>query len=95
MKRCNNCQSEIKQSQAVAIEQTCPKCNQPLHCCFNCHFYAPGAKFECLKPVEIPQKSKKEDNQCNFFKFREFEEQKREGVQVTAKKQFDDLFGNL
>lgn len=95
MKRCYDCHQTIKQDEPVSASARCPHCQQPLHCCCNCHYFSPGQQFDCQQPIEVPIKSKRAANQCERFRLREIESQKKEGDQIKAKHQLDDLFNGL
>lgn len=95
MKRCHNCQKEVRLVDGPGPEERCPHCEKPLHCCFNCHFYSPSAPKQCSKETLPFIDNKRSANTCESFRFREIELQHKDTGQVAAKKRLDDLFGGL
>lgn len=95
MQRCFHCQKAMDLKEKITETTLCPYCQKPVRCCFNCRFYAPGAKFDCLQPLEEPVRQKNQAQVCPAFRIREIEIQKKEGRQTKAMNKLDDLFKNL
>lgn len=95
MQRCYKCQKEIKLPESLTWEAACPNCAAPLHCCFNCRSYSPAAFQQCLAPGLPMRQDKKSANDCPAFTFRAFHAQRKDSVQETSLRKWDDLFKNL
>lgn len=95
MQRCYKCQKEIKLPESLTWEAACPNCAAPLHCCLNCRSYSPAAFQQCLAPGLPMRRDKKSANDCPAFTFRAFHAQRKDSVQETSLRKWDDLFKNL
>ncbi len=95
MQRCFNCQKAMELKEGITEASLCPHCQKPVHCCFNCRFYAPGARFDCLQPLQEPVRFKNQAQACPAFAIRVIEIQKKAGQQTKAMNKLDDLFKSL
>jgi hypothetical protein len=95
MQRCFKCQKEIKLPDPMTQEAVCPNCATPLHCCFNCRSYSPGAFQQCLV-ADLPlRRDKRSANDCPSFTYRTFHDQRKDSIQESSLRKLDDLFKNL
>lgn len=95
MQRCYQCQAELQLPENPGPKDRCPRCQKPLHCCFNCRYYSPAARQQCRVPDPEEILDKKQANACKSFEIRDFHPQRKDSPQDTAKKKIDDLFRNL
>ena len=52
----------------VPVRGVCARCSAFLHCCRNCHFYAPGVANDCREPQAERVADKEEGNFCDWFR---------------------------
>lgn len=77
----------------VGTSTLCPTCNKPLHSCFNCRFYSPGAYNDCLEEVDEFIEEKKEANFCDFFMLGD-DDQEEMRKHAEAKRRAEAFFNN-
>jgi hypothetical protein len=63
--RCYNCALTLPSG--FDFSGTCPRCNVALHCCKQCAYFEPSARFQCLKPIRERIPSKDKANECEWF----------------------------
>ncbi|MDZ7315918.1 MAG: hypothetical protein ONB24_07330 [candidate division KSB1 bacterium] len=92
--KCHRCGYEIvlKPGQKLFRQDTCPKCDSYLRCCFNCALYDPVAWKECREPQAQRVQDKSIANFCEYF-----EPSTGEGVRPDhraddARRKLDQLF---
>lgn len=93
--RCHECNHKIIGHDMVGKDEVCPNCKSDLHCCKNCKFFNPTARFECQKeiPKRIARKVKRND--CELFSPRivlDLMSPKSQNTADDARKAFEDLF---
>lgn len=95
MQRCYKCQKELKLPEPMSPAAACPSCAAPLHCCFNCRAYSPAAFQQCLTPGLPLRRDKRSANDCPSFTYRTFHDQRKDSVQETTLRKWDNLFKDL
>lgn len=91
MKACHHCHTAVEPLQTIGTHTLCPHCERPLHSCFNCRFYSPGAYHDCLEGIDEVIEEKQEANFCDFFMLGEYnlEEDRKKSA---AKKRAEAFF---
>lgn len=69
MQICHFCSQEVKIERKVFRNDSCPNCQQALHCCLNCEFYSEYSHNKCLEPQSEWVGDREKANFCEFFKF--------------------------
>lgn len=64
---CWSCKQEIELPEKITRADGCPKCEQPLKCCYNCRFYDRDAYHACTEPQAEWVRYKEKANFCEFF----------------------------
>ncbi len=67
---CFSCGKTLDIEQPVGFRDECPYCNNPIHVCLNCLFYAPGAYNDCKESSAERVLVKDRENRCEYFKFK-------------------------
>lgn len=89
--QCYNCHTQIDLGRKPTRNDTCPQCASYLHCCRNCHFFAPAAHNQCREPQAEWVKDKEAANFCDYFQ--PASEQKQEpSRKEDAMKKLNELF---
>lgn len=91
MKACHHCHGPVDALLIIGTHTLCPICAKPLHSCYNCRFYSPGAYHDCLEGVEELIVEKKEANFCDFFMLGE-DDREKEKKNAEAKKRAEAFF---
>jgi len=89
---CHSCGHEIDVKDKIFRQQQCPKCNQYLHCCLNCHFYDKLVYHQCRESEAEYVNDKKMANFCGYFKPASQSRFKGDDKAEEARKKLDDLF---
>ena len=63
--KCARCGAPV--DPAILSLSTCAKCDQALHACVQCAFYAPGAYNDCREPQADRVTDKEKANFCDWF----------------------------
>lgn len=74
MKRCFKCNSRIEIDKP-SFRGSCPSCGSDIHVCLNCKFYDESYSKKCREPMAEPQREKDRANFCEYFQFKEYEEE--------------------
>ncbi len=64
---CWSCKTEVALTGRVSRTDACPKCDQPLKCCYNCKFYDRDAHHQCLESQAEWVRYKEKANFCEWF----------------------------
>jgi hypothetical protein len=67
VRRCFQCGHQEAAPETVKQGHICPSCSAPAHCCRNCVYFDPGARFECHQNIPARVSSKTDANQCDLF----------------------------
>jgi hypothetical protein len=67
---CWSCKQEVEVSDKVIRTDICTKCELPLKCCYNCHFYDRSAYHQCNEPQAEWVRYKEKANFCEYFTVR-------------------------
>jgi len=65
---CYFCGKELRLDR-VGFRALCPECDEPLHACVQCEFYALGQPHDCREPNIEPVRDKETNNVCDWFRF--------------------------
>ncbi len=65
--RCWSCGTEIAVSGRPTRDDSCPKCDNPIKCCYNCRFYDKSANHHCTEPQAEWVRYKEKANFCEYF----------------------------
>ncbi len=63
--RCFNCATTLPEN--TDFSGLCPKCGAALHCCKQCAYFEPSARFQCRKPIPERIAMKDQANECEWF----------------------------
>lgn len=63
--RCFNCATTLPET--TDFSGLCPKCGAELHCCKQCAYFEPSARFQCRKPIPERIAVKDKANECEWF----------------------------
>lgn len=67
---CYRCGKSLGLSSAKAgRSESCPQCNNDLHCCKNCSYYDERAYNSCKEPQADRVLEKDRSNFCDYFQF--------------------------
>ena len=88
---CHHCGSEIRILGKVSRAETCPKCDEDVHCCLNCEHYDTSAHNRCREPQAEWVTDREKANFCDFFTASR-KVASRVADSDLAKKAFDNLF---
>jgi len=89
--RCAQCGASIDAD--VGFESRCPRCGAELHSCAQCTYFDPGARFECMQPVQARISPKNTKNACTLYAPRTTVERETTSPRKDdPRKAFDDLF---
>jgi hypothetical protein len=95
MKSCARCGQELDPGSEVFRTTACAACGAELRTCQNCHFYQPGAHWDCRETISEPVRDKSKANFCDWFRFRDASQTRPAGKAAgDAKADFNKLFGN-
>jgi len=89
---CHACGFEATVKEKVFRQQLCPKCDQYLHCCLNCHFYDKAAFHHCKESEAEWIQDKSMANFCDYFRPSSENRFKGKSKAYEARKKLDDLF---
>jgi hypothetical protein len=64
---CWSCKEEVELPEKITRTVGCPKCDQPLKCCYNCRFYDRDAYHACTEPQAEWVRYKEKANFCEYF----------------------------
>ncbi len=66
---CFHCGSAItiKPQEVIGFRDRCPKCDRPLHACFNCDFHDPAYNNQCRETQADRVVDKDRANFCDYF----------------------------
>jgi hypothetical protein len=64
---CWSCKQEVELPEKITRTVGCPKCDQPLKCCYNCRFYDRDAYHACNEPQAEWVRYKEKANFCEYF----------------------------
>jgi hypothetical protein len=64
---CWKCDYEVEVKERVGFRDRCPRCDSPLHCCFNCKFYDPAYNNQCRETAAERVVDKDRFNFCDYF----------------------------
>jgi hypothetical protein len=64
---CWSCKESVELPEKVTRTSNCPKCDQPLKCCYNCRFYDRDAYHQCTEPQAEWVRYKEKANFCEYF----------------------------
>lgn len=90
--QCYSCHTQIPLESKPTRNATCPNCAAYLHCCLNCHFYAPAAHNQCREPQAEWVKDKEAANFCDYFRPAAGMEAPETSRKEDAMKKLNDLF---
>jgi hypothetical protein len=89
---CFHCRCQIEFKQLISFRETCPRCEQPVHVCLNCHFYDPSFNNQCREPQAERVVDKDRANFCEYFSPRTAPEPERVLPANDARAKLDALF---
>ena len=90
---CTFCNKELTITDKVGRKDTCPHCDQDLHCCKQCKFYDQNAYNGCREVSAERVFVKESANFCDFFVIRGSKERGGNTHRVKdAKKALEALF---
>lgn len=89
---CHHCGKSIGLDHKPGRQETCPNCDQPLHCCLNCVFSDKKACHQCRETEAEYVPDKEAANFCDFFQPSEKSAQAH-SRSAEAKRKLDELFG--
>lgn len=89
--KCWNCSAplDLPVFGKLSFRAECEKCSAPLHCCFNCKYYKPGAPNDCRVPGTEYVADRKANNYCEEFAL---QVPSAAPKKESDRKKFDDLF---
>jgi hypothetical protein len=64
---CVFCEKEVAVKEKVGRRDTCPHCNNDLHCCRQCDFYDPHAYNDCREVSAERIVDKERSNFCDYY----------------------------
>ena len=64
---CAFCDKKVKINGKIGRQDTCPHCNNDLHCCKQCHHYDIGAYNGCKEVMAERVVDKERANFCDYF----------------------------
>ncbi len=64
---CWSCKNEISLTGRATRTDACPKCDNPIKCCYNCRFYDRDAHHQCLETQAEWVRYKEKANFCEYF----------------------------
>jgi hypothetical protein len=76
----------------IGRRDTCLRCGNDLHCCYNCAFHDVGHHNECREPQAERQVDKEAGNFCDYFQFR-LGQRPAHAAGDSARAQLESLFG--
>lgn len=91
MKTCYSCGKEIEIEGRIGLRETCPHCNNDLHTCHNCKFFAENANRQCQEPAALLVQDKDKYNHCDWFEFKGGSSN-RDAKAKEAKEKLEALF---
>ena len=65
---CHRCGASVPGDTPVSRSAECESCSAPIRACLNCHFYEPGAHWDCRETIAEPVHDKERANFCDYFK---------------------------
>ncbi|HHS14121.1 MAG TPA: hypothetical protein ENN03_10205 [bacterium] len=89
---CHHCGKNIGLDHKPARQETCPFCDQPLHCCLNCIFYNEKAFHQCRETEAEYVSDKASPNFCDYFRPSD-QTKETESRADEARRKLDELFG--
>jgi hypothetical protein len=93
---CWSCKEEIEIGDKITRQDTCPNCDNPVKCCFNCLHYDKEAYHQCSESAVAEWvRYKEKANFCEYFRPRLPRLEKATGKPTTPeekKKAWDQLF---
>jgi len=88
--RCSRCGGEIAAPYATV---QCGRCGVDVHACIQCVYFDPGARFQCMQPIQERVAPKDARNACTLWEPRKTIERQTHSVAANSVRQaFDDLF---
>ncbi|MCM3872776.1 MAG: hypothetical protein ND895_19015 [Pyrinomonadaceae bacterium] len=89
--KCASCGAKVPPN--INVDSSCPNCKADLHCCRQCTYFDPGARFECRKPIAARIVNKQARNTCELFAARiVVERETSSGPPTDARQAFANLF---
>lgn len=90
---CHRCGFAVKKGERIGRQDTCGRCGEALHCCWNCGFYDANAYHECRETEAEWVGDKSSANFCDYFRPGESGRRSGGDASAEARRKLDALFG--
>ena len=88
---CFKCNNEVEFERIkMARTDTCPHCEQDMHCCRNCEYWDPGCHNQCREHITEYITERERSNYCTNFTFKDGQGESKD--LSDAKSKLDNLF---